>query len=365
MSPEHILRVDLQLFAEERREQPTQRRRQQARERGQIPSSVELTRAFALLAGVVALAFAGRSIARYVGAYSARLFSAEVPAQPTLGWALWFLRDSFTTVLVACAPVVLPSLVVGLTVASLQVGIGFRVALVAPNLERVNPLSGLRRLFSRRSIEVSLRAMLKVAAVAFCAWKVLSGSWQRMGGLVAVDVRDSVMFCVQCVHDVLLYCSVLLVLVGVFDFAYQWWENEKSLLMTPRELREELKETEGKPEVKSAIRARQRAIARRRMMKKVPEADVVITNPTHYAVALKYDERTMKAPEVVAKGLDHLATRIRDLAVKSGVEVVQDPPLAQALYRACDVGQEVPAELYQAVAEVLAYVYKKRGRRLA
>lgn len=360
-----LLYVDLQAFAEERREQPTQRRRQQARERGQIPSSQELTRACALLAGVVALTSMGKPVVRYVAASASKFFSLEVPAEPGMGWAIWHLRESFVTALVASSPVALASVLVAMVVASLQVGFNFRLSLVTPDLGRVNPLNGLRRIFSRRSLEASLRASLKVAVVGFCAWKALSGVWGQVSGLVLADVRDSVSLCAGAAQDVLLTCSILLVLVGGFDFAYQWWENERSLLMTPRELREELKETEGKPEVKAAIRSRQRAIARRRMMKRVPEADVVVTNPTHYAVALKYDEKTMKAPKVLAKGLDHLAKRIRDLAVKSGVEVVEDPPLAQALYRACDVGEQVPPELYQAVAEILAYVYRKKGRKFA
>ncbi|MBE3518685.1 MAG: flagellar biosynthesis protein FlhB [Firmicutes bacterium] len=365
MTAADLLYVNLQVFAEEKREPPTQRRRQQARERGQIPSSQELTKAVALLAGVVSLVFAGGPISRYVAAKTSSFFSMDVPAEPGVSWALWCLRETFVTAFVATVPVALAALVTGTLVAAVQVGVNFRLSLVMPDLERIDPLAGIRRLFSRRGLEASLRSVVKVALVSFCAWKVLSGLWGQLGALVVRDVRDSVMLAVDAVKDVLLTCSALLVLVGAFDFAYQWWENERSLMMTPRELREELKETEGKPEVKSAIRARQRAIARRRMMKRVPEADVVVTNPTHYAVALKYDEKTMRAPEIVAKGLDHLALRIRDLALKSGVEVVENPPLAQALYRAADVGEEVPPELYQAVAEVLAYVYRKRGRKLA
>ena len=357
--------VDLQAFAEEKREPPTQRRRLLARERGQIPSSQDLTKAAGLLAGALALVFAGKPVARYVAVRMASFFSVDVPAEPSVRWAMWCLREAFVAAFVASAPVGLAACVAGTLVAVLQAGVGFRLSLVMPDLERVNPLAGVRRLFSRRGLEASLRSMLKVILVAFCAWKALAGIWEQVGTLAVREPRDAVLLTVDATKSVLLTCSALLVLVGAFDFAYQWWENERSLMMSPRELREELKETEGKPEVKSAIRARQRAIARRRMMKRVPEADVVVTNPTHYAVALKYDEKTMRAPEVVAKGLDHLAQRIRDLALKSGVEVVEDPPLAQALYRAADVGEEVPPELYQAVAEILAYVYRKRGRKLA
>ncbi len=365
MTAADLLYVDLQIFAEEKREPPTQRRRQQAREKGQIPSSQDLTKSAGLLAGVLALISAGMPVLKYVAAKMTSFFSMDVPAEPGIPWALWCLRESFITAFVGTAPVALAAVVIGTLVAALQVGLNFRLSLVMPDFERVNPLAGVRRLFSRRGLEASLRSIVKVALVAFCAWKALSGLWGQVGALVIRDVRDSVLLAIDGIKDVLLTCSALLVLVGAFDFAYQWWENERSLMMSPRELREELKETEGKPEVKSAIRARQRAIARRRMMKRVPEADVVVTNPTHYAVALKYDEKTMRAPEVVAKGLDHLAQRIRDLARKSGVEIVENPPLAQALYRAADVGEEVPPELYQAVAEILAYVYRKRGRKLA
>jgi flagellar biosynthetic protein FlhB len=157
-------------------------------------------------------------------------------------------------------------------------------------------------------------------------------------------------------------CSVFLIAAGGLDYLYQWWENERSLMMTEKEVRDEARDADIKPEVKSAIRSRQRQIARKRMMQDVPKADVVVVNPTHYAVALKYDAAEGPAPVVVAKGLDDLALRIRKIAEEAGVQVVQNPPLARALYRAADVGEMIPEELYKAVAEVLAYVYRVSGR---
>ncbi|HHW18196.1 MAG TPA: flagellar biosynthesis protein FlhB [Firmicutes bacterium] len=356
------LELDLQLFAEDKKEPATPRRRQMAREKGQIFSSQDLVSAVSVFFAVIALRLGFQHTSDLIAKRSVEIWSSLPPPEPTIGWAVAVLRDVFGLAATASAPVVAAAALFAFGASVAQVGLNFRPALLAPDLARINPLAGMARLFSRRSLETCLRSLVKVAIVSFLAWNTLRRVWPELSALVIRDLVSSLGLIKEVLEKVLLNCSVFLVFTGILDYVYQWWEYEKSLMMTPREIKDEMKDTEGKPEVKAAIRSRQRQLARRRMMQEVPKADVVVVNPTHYAVALRYKIESDPAPVVVAKGLDDLALRIRRIAEESGVYVVEDPPLAQALYRAADVGEMIPEELYQAVAEVLAYVYRLSGK---
>jgi flagellar biosynthetic protein FlhB len=354
--------IDLQLFAEEKEHPATPRRRQLARERGQVFSSQDLTSAVSILFAVLTLKYTMTFSTRVVAEKASQIWASKPTGAPTIGWASAAMKDVLIAWILAIFPVMAAALVFGAGTSMLQVGFMVRPQLLAPDLKRLNPIEGFKRIFSRRSLQALLKSLAKVLLIGLVVWNTVKSEWAQLSALMITDLTHSVSTVKQLVETMLLNSSVMLVAIGVADYVYQWWEHEKSLRMTLQEMKEEVKDTEGKPEVRQAIRRRQRQISMRRMMQDVPTADVVLTNPTHYAVALKYNMEEDNAPKVVAKGLDELALRIRALAEENKVHIVEDPPLAQALYRAVDVGEEIPEELYQAVAQVLAYVYRLSGR---
>ncbi|HHY44373.1 MAG TPA: flagellar biosynthesis protein FlhB [Firmicutes bacterium] len=353
--------INLQLFSSEKTEPASPRRRQMAREKGQIARSQDLVSAAAFFAGVVALRYGVKPVARFIMARSAVIWSAPVPAEFGVSYAMEVLRNVFTYAAIACAPVMAASLIFGAGVSMLQTGLQFRLSFLAPQLERLNPISGFARLFSRRAFVDCLKSLLKIGLIGFLAWTTFRTVMPEMAGLSIRELAGSLEITQKTIESLITRCGVFLLTAGLLDYLYQWWEHEKSLRMTIKEVRDELRDNEVKPEVRQAIRARMRQMARRRMMHEVPNADVVVVNPTHYAVALKYDAAESPAPVVVAKGVDEIALRIRQIAEEAGVSVVENPPLARALYKAADIGEMIPEELYKAVAEVLAYVYRLKG----
>lgn len=354
---------DLQLFSDEKREPATPRRRQLAREQGQVFSSQELSGAASFIAVVFLMRIAFGRIAELLASRSVLIWST-VPSQnqETVEWSLTALRDAIGLYALAAVPIMLVASFVGVGLTVAQVGFAFRPNLALPKFERLNPIAGISRLFSRRTLEAFLRSLLKVLVMGFVVYRTLQRSWADITSLCIRDLRASLGVIFTTIDKLLVNCGMLILVIGLLDFVYQWWEYERSLMMSPREIREEIKESEVKPEVRSAIRARQRQMARRRMMQDVPKADVVVSNPTHFAVALKYEIDKDPAPKVLAKGADEVALKIKEIAKASGVQIVEDPPLARALFQAVDVGELIPEELYQAVAEVLAYVYRVTGR---
>jgi len=353
--------IDLQLFAQEKKEPATPRRRQMAREKGQVALSSDLVSAAGFLAGVIALRFCLDPVVKFISTRLRAMWSAA-PGQITVGWAMEALREVGAVSCLAILPLALATMVFGVAASVAQVGFGVRLNLLTPDLNRLNPLEGLKRLFSRRALVDGLRSLLKVSMVGLTAYLTLKKVWPEMSSLLVRDLPVSLKMTREITERLVLNCGIVLLVLGAADRFYQWWEYERSLMMTPRELKEELRDSEVKPEVKTVIRARQRALMRRRMMEDVKTADAVIVNPEHYAVAIKYDAAVNPAPVVVAKGLDDVALRIKQTAQQNGVQVVQNPPLARALYKAADIGEMIPEELYRAVAEVLAYVYRVSGK---
>lgn len=354
--------IDLEMFSSEKREPATPRRRQMAREKGQVSFSQDLASAAGFFAAALALRYSVLPVCRFVIARAQAIWSAALPTEPTVGWAMAVVRSVFIYAGIATAPVAAAALVFGAGASAVQMGFSFRGNLIAPSWSRVNPATGLVRLFSRRALVDCLKSLLKVTLVAALTWSALRTVLPQLSSLLVRGLSNSMEVTTATLDKVVMNCSVFLVGVGVLDYVYQWWENEKSLMMTIKELKDEIRDGEVKPEIKSAIRSRQRQLARRRMMQDVPRADVVVINPTHYAVALKYDISECPAPVVLAKGLDDVALRIRKIAEEAGVKVVANPPLARALYRAADIGEMIPEGMYKAVAEVLAYVYRVSGK---
>lgn len=343
----------------EKTEQPTPRRRQEAREEGQIAKSMDLTAAVAILSGLILLKVFGPGMfnemlgmTRGVGHESGIRAGELIIWIRRVGWAAAKMLLPFLTLLVL--------ITVAGTVA--QSGLLLTWKKLTPKADKLNPISGFKRLFSTEALARLAFGLLKIAIIAYIAYltivgdigTVLSAGTLHTGGVFSMSA--SMMF------NLALRMAIVLLILGVADYAVQRWKLERELRMTKQEVRDELKRMEGDPLLKQRRRQMQSQLAMQRVQAEVPGADVVVTNPTHYAVALKYDEGAMPAPRVVAKGQDFLAQRIREIAQLHGVPVVQRPPLARGLYHGVEVGQEVPPEYYRAVAEVLAYVYQLNGK---
>ncbi|MEW6045939.1 MAG: flagellar biosynthesis protein FlhB [Bacillota bacterium] len=359
---------DLQRFADgERTEPATPRRRQEARRRGQVARSMDLGMAVVALAGALVLKAAAGVLIGDAGRLASEFWGGAFWQQEmtvdTLRQMGWLGLAAARGVL----PVVGVLVVAGLAAQIAQVGFLTSSTPLTPQLSRLDPLAGLRRIFSLRGAFELAKSAAKAVVVGWAAWRFIQQVVTAASDLVAMQVLAGAAFVAEVAFQELLHMGLALLVVGLADYAYQRWEYEQSLRMSRHELLDELKQTEGDPHVRGRIRSRMRQLAMQRMMQRLPNASVVVTNPTHVAVALEYDEARMDAPVVVAKGQDLMASRIIDAAQKFGVPVVENPPLAWALYDAVQVGQSIPPELYRATAEVLAYVYRLRraGRRAA
>ena len=343
---------------QERTEQPTAKRIEEARQEGRVPRSAELNAAAVLLVGAGSLHFLG-------GSLGATLFDimksslSIAPAQavdPAL--ALSAAGTELVRALIACAPVLALTLIAALT-ASLVVG-GWNLSLEAlvPDFTRLDPFEGFGRFFSARGAVELGKAFAKFLVVAAVAVAVLHKQSAQLLALGATPLHEGIAQAASLASNALLTVSGGLVLIAAVDVPWQLYQYNQNLKMSRDEIRQEMKQSEGAPEVTMRIRRAQREIAKRRMMHEVRKADVVVVNPTHFAVALRYDEKRMRAPLVVAKGADLVAARIREVATEHSVPIFEAPPLARALFHGVEIGSEIPATLYVAVAQVLTYIYQ-------
>lgn len=343
---------------QDRTEQATPKRREDARKKGDVPRSRELTMTGVMLSGAAAILFmSGPAAKRIVAGFEDALrIAPEQLANPMQ------MIEAFTNfgahALVSIAPLAIVLLAAVFLSATAIGGWSFSMKAAAPKAGRMNPVKGIKRVFSANSLNELVKAMAKFLLVALIAIAWLWNSVEELLGLSREPVESAIPHAIHIAGVSLLVVSCGLIFIALADVPFQLWNYQKKIRMTRQEVRDEFKETEGRPEVKSRIRMLQQQVATRQMMEKVPEADVVITNPTHFAVALKYDESRMGAPQVIAKGKDLIAKRIREIADDNGVPLFSAPPLARALYRSTRLGQEIPAGLYNAVAQVLAYVFQ-------
>lgn len=347
----------------ERNEAATPKRRQEARERGQVARSMELTSALLLLGACGALAFGGALMTQTLLAAFREGLALGGGSDLTLEAVRGRLLGAAWAVGLAVSPVVLAGVAVGVLANVLQVGFQVTPKAIGLNWERVSPGRGLGRLLSARGGVEAIKALLKLAILVVVAYRTLQPEWARFPELAEMELGELVSWELGLALRLAFRVVGVYCLVAVADYGYQRWLHEKSLRMSRGELREEGKQQEGNPQVRARVRSLQQERSRRRMMQDVPTASVVIVNPTHIAVAIKYDGRSMRAPRVAAKGKRLLAERIVRLAREAGVPVIQDIQLARALYKLVDVGGEVPVALYRAVAKILAYVYARAAGR--
>ncbi|MGB6450939.1 MAG: flagellar biosynthesis protein FlhB [Steroidobacteraceae bacterium] len=349
--------------AQERTEQPTPKRLEQARGRGQLPRSHELTTAAVVLIAGIGLHFAGSRIGgELYGIMRSGLALNREQALDASGLVPSFI-SSAVQALEAIAPILGLTLVAALFAPLALGGWNLSLEALAPDFTRLSPMSGLQRMFSLRSGVELAKAFAKFLLVALIAVLFLRAKSAELMGLGAEPLHAALAHAATLGGDALLAFSVALVLIAAVDVPWQLWNYRQSLRMSRQEIREELRQNEGSPEMKGRVRRVQQEVAKRRMMQEVPKADVVVTNPTHFAVALRYDEQRMRAPIVVAKGADEVAARIREVAIESRVPIFEAPPLARALHGAVPIGGEIPVSLYVAVAQVLTYVYQLRTAR--
>ncbi|MDQ0190542.1 flagellar biosynthesis protein FlhB [Alicyclobacillus cycloheptanicus] len=359
-----MLPFELQRFAGEKTERATPRRRQELRKEGRVPRSAELTGAVAFLTVLVLLRMEGPTIwGEWLNVIEQGLSNAAGASPLTQADVRALLFTQVWTVVRLLLPLVGGALMVGLLAAFAQTGPIFTPNVLVPDLQRVQPLAGMARLWSARTLAEAVKSLLKLAIVSAVAYASVHQLESESVSLSTVPLEGMPALVGSLVFRLGIQIAVLMLLLAGVDFVYQRYEFERSIRMSREEIKEEAKSQEGDPQIRSKIRQRGRALAMRRMMQQVPTADVVVTNPTHFAVALKYVAKEMAAPIVLAKGQDELALRIRQAAEEANVPTVENRPLARALYETVDLGGAVPPSLFQAVAEVLAYVYRLKGIR--
>jgi flagellar biosynthetic protein FlhB len=347
----------------EKTEAPTPKRRSEARRKGQVARSADLNGAVVMLAGLLALGAVGPAAASRMGdALRGALVQASDPSVVSRGSIGHVLSQAAAAAALAVAPVAGACALAGIVVNLVQVGLKPSAHALKPDPKRLNPIQGAKGIFGPNSLVELLKSLSKVAVVGAVVFAFVAPQVVTMASGVGMAPVTLAGMLSSSIRAVALRAAAAYLLIGLADYFWQRHRHEKSLKMDVQEVKEEAKQHALPAEVRGAMRRRQMANARARMMAAVPEADVVITNPTHFAVALKYDG-TKPAPEVVAKGQDLLALRIREIAREAGVPVVEDKPLARGLYAAVEVEQLIPEELYAAVAEVLAWVYRTRAAR--
>ena len=345
----------------EKTEPASPRRLEQAREEGDVPRSRELATCTVLLAAGLAFWFSGDGLIRRLSHMLASSFSFQREHAFDFDLLMMRLGVSLVDVAIGLAPLAGILVLVALGSPLLIGGWLFTTKSLEPNFSRMDPLKGIGNMFSVRALVELIKAIGKTLLIGVIAWVVVTSQIDEMLALSTEPLAAGTAHLGHLLLTGFIAIVFGLVIIALIDAPYQMWQYANKLKMTREEVRQESKESDGDPQVKARIRQMQREIAKRRMMAEVPTADVVVTNPTHYAVALKYTEGKMRAPTVVAKGADEVAAKIRELAAENKVPLLEAPPLARALYRHAELGDEIPAALYTAVAEVLAYVFQLRA----
>ncbi|MCG7407479.1 flagellar biosynthesis protein FlhB [Paenibacillus sp. ACRRX] len=362
LKPKYRLSLDLQLFSQEKTEKATPKKRDDSRKKGQVAKSMDLSGSFILLISFMSLFMLG-------GFFKERLISMfSDPLQHRLNMQLSvnnivdYFGHLLVQFLILLAPIFIVAVVMGLLVNYMQIGFLFTGEPLKMQFSKIDPIKGFKNIFSMRSVVEFLKSIIKLTVIGVIAYISLWGERDRiielshvpLGGILSYTAELTVMLGIK--------TGAALTVLAVFDYMYQKYEFEKSIRMSKQDIKDEYKKMEGDPLIKGKIKERQRRMALMRMMQEVPNADVVITNPTHFAIALRYEGNSMEAPKVIAKGQDYVALKIKAIAQENGVMTMENRPLARALYERTEIGDSIPADLFQAVAEVLAYVYKLKGK---
>ena len=349
---------------EDKTEEATQHRRDQAREKGQIPKSQDLVSAVMLLVAVCSLMYLGRDLIDFLGQFARDELGTVPPLNPTDLWATHHSASAFYRLAMVMVPMLAILFVAAVVINMLQTGVIFLPDKLGFDWNRVNPMSGVQRLFSLTNVMRLVFGIGKVCIVAIVAGITIWFEIDTILGLTAMSTLEVATYLLDTALWTSLKIAACLVILALLDYFYQYWKSEQDMMMTKEEIREEVKNMQGDPQVAARRRQVARQLAMSRMASDVPNADVVVTNPTELAIALQYDPYEMAAPVVIAKGAGTVAQRIRRLALENNIPVVERKELARALYAEAEPGQPVPAERYAAVAEVLRYVYELQGKQM-
>lgn len=346
---------------EEKSEPASGRKLEEARKKGNIPRSRDITSVIPIWFFFLLLVYGG-AIFTSMSNYLQQSFRRAATTSSLNDVVLTqIIRGDIITITNILLPFFAFVFFVIVLINLLQTGFVFSLGSLTPNFSKLNPISGLSRLFSLNALFEALKGVLKVIVFGVVLYLMLRNEIDNIPLLVDMDIRQIVSFGLEKIKKLALIAALVLTVFAVIDFAYQKWHFSKEMRMTRSEVKEEMKQLEGDPQVKARIRSLQREMARKRMMQEVPKADVVITNPTHIAVALRYDSKEMEAPRVIAKGANLIAERIKEIATQHKVPIYEDKPLARSLFK-LEIGQEIPETLYKAVATILANIYKLKAR---
>lgn len=354
--------LNLQLFAGEKTEKATPKRRQEARKKGQVLKSTEINSVLILFAVFLLLKFMIPSMLEQIQDYIYNLWYQMSETNVTIETITPIFISSIILFLKVILPLLIIVATVGVIANLIQVGFLVTTDALQIKLSRINPLEGFKRIFSKKALAELFKSIGKIGLISYIAFTGIKDEVNSFPYLMDMEITKTIGFIGEILFSILWKAILLLAFLAVLDYLYQKFEYEKSLKMSKQEIKDEYKNIEGDPQIKGKIKERQRQMAMSRMMQEVPKADVIITNPTHFAIAIKYDALTMDAPMVIAKGQDLVALRIKELAQKSGVTTVENRPLAQVLFYNVDINEQIPENLFQAVAEILAFVYRLKQK---
>jgi len=348
---------------QEKTEAPTEKKRRESREEGQVAFSKELSSA-ALLAGIVLILVATSPIILdAMEQLMTQIFQELAQGEELSIDGIFILSEEILSIIIpAFAPFVAVIIFVGIFSSVLQVGVQVTFKAITPKFNKISPLTGLKRLFSSQSLADFLKSMAKLIIVGFVGYLTYIDKITELNGLSVLSPGSILNYNFTVVAEVAGKIVLALIAIAIFDYFYQRWHHEQQMMMTKQEVKDETKQTEGDPQLKARIRQIQREMSNARMMQEVPKADAVIVNPTHFSVAILYDREIMTAPEVTAKGADHLALRMRTVARENNVPILERPELARDLYANVEIGDDIPERFYKAIAEILAFVYRLRKR---
>lgn len=357
----------LQFFADaaDKTEEPTAKKLNDARKEGQVAKSSELIMASGLATLFIVLKlFAGRIAEAMLGVYkeSFQGFDKYTNGEFSLVMAKGILSNAMITIIKTCLPVFISAMAISFVVVLYQVKWKVSLKIIKPKFSHINPVNGFRRMFSKDKIVNLIIEVVKIAIISLIAYNTLKDEWTTLFRLYDMELELAIYYIGDLVIDLGMKISMIFLVIGFADLIYQKMKFKKEMRMTKQEVKDELKNSEGDPAIKSRIRSKMREVSMRRMMQNLPKADVVITNPTHLAAAIQYDKKTSSAPVLIAKGADYLAQKIKDAAKEYNITIVENKPLARMLYYNVEVGAEIPPELYQMTAEVLAYVYNLKNK---
>ncbi len=355
--------VNLQLFSGEKTEQPTPKKLEDARKKGQVAKSSEINSAVILLVTLVFLRIFMSDMIKNMQALFITFFQFDTSGVITIET----IQHIYITTLMWLGKIVLPimllSMLAGVLANYVQIGFLFTTEPLQMKLEKIDPIKGFKKIFSKKTLMELFKSIFKISGILYLAYSVIKDRTMSFPQFMDMDIQVSLVFIGELIFAIIWRVLIFLLILAIIDFIFQKYDYTEGQKMSKQEIKDEYKNIEGDPLIKSKIKEKQRQMALGRMMQEIPSADVVITNPTHFAVALKYSQG-MPAPKVIGKGQDNIALKIKEIAKENGIILYEDKQLARALYYNIEIGQEIPGDMFQAVAEVLAYVYKLKNKSI-